>query len=56
MNNPTFKLEGIVRSKDVMEDFEGPLTLILQLLSKNKIEIKDIRISLILDPVSSVSR
>ena len=49
MNNPTFKLEGIVRSKDVMEDFEGPLTLILQLLSKNKIEIKDIRISLILD-------
>ena len=49
MNNPTFKLQGIVRSKDEMEDFEGPLTLILQLLSKNKIEIKDIRVSLILD-------
>lgn len=49
MDNPTFKLEGIVKSKDEMEDFEGPLTLILQLLSKNKIEIKDIQISSLLD-------
>ena len=32
-----------------MEDFEGPLALILQLLSKNKIEICDVKISLILD-------
>ena len=32
-----------------MEDFEGPLDLILHLLSKNKMEIKDIQISLILE-------
>lgn len=32
-----------------MEDFVGPLDLILHLLSKNKMEIKDIQISLILD-------
>lgn len=49
MENPNFYLEGIVRDKDEMQDFEGPLSLILQLLSKNKIEIRDIRISEILD-------
>lgn len=49
MGNLTFRLEGIVKSKDDMEDFEGPLALILLLLSKNKIEIRDIQISLILD-------
>jgi segregation and condensation protein A len=49
MENPIFKLEGVVKTKGVMEDFEGPLNLILQLLSKNKIEIKDISISLILE-------
>jgi len=32
-----------------MEDFTGPLDLILMLLSKNKIEIRDIQISLLLD-------
>ena len=32
-----------------MADFEGPLSLILLLLSKNKIEIRDIKISEILD-------
>lgn len=32
-----------------LEDFNGPLDLILNLLSKNKMEIKDIQISLILD-------
>ena len=32
-----------------MEDFVGPLDLILHLLSKNKLEIKDIQIALILD-------
>lgn len=50
MDYPTFKLEGVVKSRaESLEDFEGPLTLILQLLSKNKIEIKDIQISTILD-------
>ncbi|MCR5577281.1 MAG: segregation/condensation protein A [Oscillospiraceae bacterium] len=49
MENPSFYLEGVVRDKEEMQDFEGPLSLILQLLSKNKIEIRDIRISEILD-------
>ncbi len=46
---PTYHLEGVIRSKEEMADFEGPLTLILMLLSKNKIEIRDIQISLILE-------
>lgn len=46
---PTYHLEGVIRSKEEMEDFEGPLALILMLLSKNKIEIRDIRISEILE-------
>jgi len=49
METPVFKLEGVVKSKDEMADFEGPLTLILQLLSKDKIEIRDISISNILE-------
>ena len=49
MDDPIFTLKNVVRSKGEMEDFTGPLALILQLLSKNKIEIKDISISLILD-------
>lgn len=46
---PTYRLEGIIHSREEMADFEGPLNLILMLLSKNKIEIRDIRISEILD-------
>ena len=51
MDNPVFKLEGVVheRSAEALQDFEGPLDLILFLLSKNKIEIQDIPIALILD-------
>ena len=49
MENPTFHLEAVVRNKDELDDFEGPLNLILMLLTKNKIEIRDIQISLILD-------
>ena len=49
MENPTFHLEGVIRDKEEMQDFEGPLTLILMLLSKNKIEIRDIKIADILD-------
>lgn len=49
MENPTFRLEGVVRTSDELEDFEGPLTLILQLLAKNKIEIQDIKIADLLD-------
>lgn len=49
MENPTFRLEGVVKSRDEAQDFEGPLSLILMLLQKNKIEIRDISISEILD-------
>jgi len=49
MDSPVFKLEGIVKTKNETTDFEGPLVLILQLLSKDKIEIRDISISLILE-------
>jgi len=49
MENLTFHLEGIVKSKDEMQDFFGPLSLILMLLSKNKIEIRDLNISEILE-------
>ena len=47
--DPTFRLEGVVHERDSLADFEGPLSLILQLLSKNKIEIRDISVSEILD-------
>ena len=49
MENLTFHLEGVVREKDEMEDFTGPLSLILMLLSKDKIEIRDLKIADILD-------
>jgi len=49
MDSPVFRLEGVVKSKNEASDFEGPLTLILMLLSKDKIEIRDISISSILD-------
>ena len=45
----TYHLEGVIKSDADYKDFEGPLNLILMLLSKNKIEIRDIQISLILD-------
>ena len=37
------------REAEALEDFEGPLDLILYLLGKNKIEIQDIPIALILE-------
>jgi len=49
MNDPTYHLEGVIKSKEEYKDFEGPLNLILMLLSKNKIEIRDIKIADILD-------
>ena len=51
MDHPIFKLEKVVQPKtgETLEDFEGPLDLILYLLSKNKIEIQDIPIALILE-------
>lgn len=50
MEAPIYHLQGVVKAKaEEMEDFTGPLDLILHLLSKNKMEIKDIQISVILE-------
>ena len=49
MSEPSYHLEAVVKSRDQREDFTGPLELILLLLSKNKIEIRDIQISSLLD-------
>ena len=51
MENPIYKLEKVVhsRAEEEMQDFEGPLDLILFLLGKNKMEIQDISISTILE-------
>ncbi|MCI8526149.1 MAG: segregation/condensation protein A [Oscillospiraceae bacterium] len=50
MEAPKYHLEGVVHTKaETPEDFDGPLDVILLLLSKNKIEIQDISISSILD-------
>ena len=50
MEEPKYHLEGVVHSRaESLEDFDGPLDVILLLLSKNKIEIQDISISSILE-------
>ena len=49
MEEPRYHLDQVVRSKSEMQDFDGPLDVILLLLSKNKIEIQDIRITSILE-------
>lgn len=49
MDTLSFHLDKVVKNKNETVDFDGPLELILQLLSKNKIEIKDIKISLLLE-------
>ena len=50
MDSPIYHLERVVKARtEDLEDFVGPLDLILHLLSKNKMEIQDIQISLILD-------
>ena len=50
MENPVFKLEKALGShSEEMQDFEGPLDLILYLLGKNKMEIQNISISLLCD-------
>ena len=50
MDKPQYHLEGVIRTKtELTEDFNGPLDVILLLLSKNKIEIQDISITSILE-------
>ena len=49
MDDLNFHLPNLVNSKGEQSDFDGPLSLILQLLSRNRVEIKDIRIAEILE-------
>ena len=49
MEAPVYHLDSVVKTRTQPADFDGPLDLILALLSKNKMEIQDIQISLILD-------
>ena len=50
MEQPKYHLDSVVHTKaEALEDFDGPLDVILLLLSKNKIEIQDISISSILE-------
>ena len=49
METPVFHLDKVVKARDEVQDFDGPLDLILHLLSKNKIEIKDVQIASLLD-------
>ncbi len=49
MENPSYFLENVVKEKDELVNFEGPLSLILMLLAKDKIEIRDLKIAEILD-------
>ena len=46
-NEPIYHLSGILHERT--EDFDGPLDVILLLLSKNKIEIQDVSITSILE-------
>ena len=49
MEQLTFHLDSVVRQRGNLTDFDGPLSLILQLLSRNRVAIQDIRISEITD-------
>lgn len=50
MEEPRYHLSGVMHSSDALpEDFDGPLDVILLLLSKNKIEIQDVSITAILE-------
>jgi len=50
MDAPIYRLAGMVISKEEMrEDFEGPLDLILYLLSKHRIDIAELRITELLE-------
>ena len=46
MDEPKYHLTGVMRTQDALpEDFDGPLDVILLLLSKNKIEIQSVSIT-----------
>ena len=47
--NPTFFAQSVISHQGDMEDFEGPLTLLMHLVSKHKVAIADIQIGDICD-------
>lgn len=51
VSNPVYKLEKVMKvpREELLQDFEGPLDVILFLLSKHKVDIQDISISQILE-------
>ena len=50
MDEPKYHLTGVIKTREeTAEDFDGPLDVIFLLLSKNKIEIRDVSISSILE-------
>jgi len=50
MDQLSFHIDNIVKEDgDTLENFEGPLNLILMLVQKNRIEIRDLKISDILE-------
>lgn len=49
MEEPVYHLKSVVRSREELDDFDGPLDLILTLLQKKKIQIQDVRIADILE-------
>ena len=49
MSDAVFHLDSVVRDGDYFKDFEGPLSLILLLVSKDKVSVRDIKISEITD-------
>ncbi|MFR1988634.1 MAG: hypothetical protein ACLS3C_00680 [Oscillospiraceae bacterium] len=55
MNRDTISGSVVHAKGETLEDFDGPLDVILLLLSKNKIEIQDIQISRHFRAVSGLS-
>ncbi|MDR0916865.1 MAG: segregation/condensation protein A [Oscillospiraceae bacterium] len=49
MSELVFHLPGALKSRGEQTDFTGPLSLILQLLSRSRIEVRDISVSQILE-------
>jgi len=47
--SPTFYAPAVISGQEELEDFEGPLTLLLHLVSKHKVAIADIQIGDICD-------
>ena len=49
MERPVYHIKGVMKEKDQAADFVGPLDLILHLLRKNRLSIRDIPLAELLD-------